>query len=165
MNKRGQMEIMGLAVIVILVVIGIFLAIRFLSKPSDSGPDLMDKKIATSFLNTLLADKLEARECKNGVELKEMLQDCTEKPELMKKCTAPVTYCAKAQEITKGILSETFKKRGKGYEFRLQRNEGSAVHEIMSDSYKCPVTSDKQQVNYEIPTQSGTISLILKMCN
>lgn len=73
-NKQGQMEIMGLVIIIILVSIGMLFAVQFLLK-NPAGREtaaVKESTVAANFLNTLLST---TTECYNR-NMKELLQDC-----------------------------------------------------------------------------------------
>ena len=73
-NKRGQMEIMGLVIIVILVAIGMLFAIQFLMKKpvSRETAAVKESALAANFLNAMLST---STDCFDR-NMRELLQDC-----------------------------------------------------------------------------------------
>jgi hypothetical protein len=73
-NKRGQMEIMGLVIIVILVAIGMLFAIQFLiNAPAGRETSAVkESTMAANLLNTMLST---TTECYDR-NIRELLQDC-----------------------------------------------------------------------------------------
>ncbi|MBI2133203.1 hypothetical protein HYU11_00825 [Candidatus Woesearchaeota archaeon] len=167
--SRAQTEMIGLAIIVLIMIIGMVFAMKFLIKEPKILSDAGDKQVATAFLNTLLSDKLEVNECKVGVELKELIQDCSTPPELPNRCADnTITYCQKAETVIKGILEGSLKPRKKEYEFYLCSKDlkncapGKAVIEDVSNQRMC--RQDKTQVIYPLPTEYGTVFTVLNIC-
>jgi hypothetical protein len=76
MYKKSQMEIMGLAMIMILVTLGIFFIALFTGKGDDSlTQGANEKQLAGIILNSLL--KMNAPECGNK-NIESLIQDCQE---------------------------------------------------------------------------------------
>jgi len=73
-NKKSQMEIMGLVIIIILVSIGMLFAIQFLMKKPTGRETAAVKEstVAANFLNTMLST---TTDCYKR-NMKELLQDC-----------------------------------------------------------------------------------------
>ncbi len=165
-SRKAQMEILGLAVVVILLIIGMLFAMKYMIKKPEIRTEASDKQLAIAFLNTLLADKLEVTDCKQGVELKELLQDCTSPVERKNMCSDGTTaYCTKAGDVTKSILTSTFGTMKKEYKFELKKVDKSAPPLISAESSKCTSNSNKVQVTYPLPTDGGTIFAVLSICS
>lgn len=163
-SRKAQMEILGLAVVVILLIIGMLFAMKYMIKKPEIRTEASDKQLAIAFLNTLTADKLEVTDCKQGVELKELLQDCTSPAERKSMCSDGTTaYCIKAGDVTKSILKDTLGTMKKEYDFKLQKADKSAL--ISAASGKCTSGSNKVQVTYPLPTDGGTIFAVLSICS
>jgi hypothetical protein len=79
-NKRGQMEIMGLVVVVILIIIGVLFAIRFvvLKEPTDIKQSYRRSQLASNLGVAIL--KTSAEECR-GTSVKELIIDWANRPE------------------------------------------------------------------------------------
>jgi len=72
-DRRGQMEIMGLTIIMILVVLGILFGIRVMSKPPvELEREFKEKTMSVNYLNTLLGT---TTDCYKGT-FRELIQDC-----------------------------------------------------------------------------------------
>ncbi|MBI4438777.1 hypothetical protein HY640_02505 [Candidatus Woesearchaeota archaeon] len=157
-SRKSQIEIMGLAIAIVLVIAGLLFAMKYLTKPPEDKTSASDRQIATAFLNTLLSDKLTVSDCK-GLELKELFQDCAANTNT---CSAGKTYCDKAKEVTGQILTNTLEKRGETYEFKIQ--VGTRPPESVR-AKGCAAGSDKVQISYPLPTKQETVMLTLAMCN
>ncbi|MBI2142005.1 hypothetical protein HYU15_00770 [Candidatus Woesearchaeota archaeon] len=163
MSKKSQMEIMGLAIIVVLALVGMFFALKYMGGEETPRAEASDRQIAAAFLNTMLSDKLEVADCKQGVELKEMLQDCTAptEPDIRNTCSDGTTYCDKAKEVSGHLLKDALEKRNKDYEFRLY----TGAKTIISHQKGCKPDSDRAQSTYPMPTKYETIFLTLALCS
>ncbi len=174
MNKKAQTEMIGLAIIVMIMLVGMVFAMKFLVKNPEIRSELSDKQIGIAFLNTLLSDKLEVDECKGGVELKEMIQDCSS--EIPNHCGDGTTYCDKAKEVAATIFRDSFEEREKPYLFRVMQVDthdkpctDSFLKKMIelpeTTLHKCSEGTDRVLVNYPLPTDYGTIFVCLNICS
>ncbi len=118
-NKKGQTEILGLVIIVVLISVGILIAILIFSKPV--GQELRYEQeglLAANFLNTLL--KSDAA-CK-GRTFGEIIQACAELDiDFMGAiaCEDGRNSCFVAKSLIKDLLDETFSERNKKFFFSI----------------------------------------------
>lgn len=159
------MEIMGLAIVVVLALVGMLFAVKYMASGETPRAEASDRQLSTAFLNTMLADKLEVAGCKQGVELKELFQDCTAptEPDLRNTCSDGKTYCDKAKEVSEQLLKDTFEKRHKTYEFRVYTS--SQATPIIGIQDGCKPDSDRAQSTYPMPTKYETVFLTLALCS
>ena len=75
--KKSQMEMMGIAIIVVLLAFGLLFVIRFVLKEDrpETKESFIESKLASSVMDTLL--KTTATECR-GFSLGELIKDCRE---------------------------------------------------------------------------------------
>ena len=73
-RKRSQMEIMGLAIIMILVMLGVLFAIRFVLKKPDTDirKSYLESQQASNMINAMLGTTTDCHD----TTIKELLQDC-----------------------------------------------------------------------------------------
>tara|TARA_B100000315_G_C14425095_1_gene517425 strand:- start:7 stop:633 length:627 start_codon:yes stop_codon:yes gene_type:complete len=100
MKRRAQTEIMGLAIVIILIVIGMTFVIRFIiaEEPVDYKKDFTHSELATNMLNTFL--ETTSKGCKQ-LSMTELLQNCgatssgsTPSEQINCKCIeSPADYC------------------------------------------------------------------------
>jgi len=107
MNKKSQMEIMGLVVIVILVSIAMLFVIRFviLQPAEDYKSDYVSMEIASNLVSAIL--KTTSPDCYHNT-FRELLQDCAENennPSII--CTNGQNSCDFAYDKIDYILDDT----------------------------------------------------------
>jgi len=72
-KTRGQMEIMGLTIVVILVILGILFGIRVMSRPeTDLAKEFKTKTMSVNYLNVLLGTTTDCHKA----TFRELIQDC-----------------------------------------------------------------------------------------
>lgn len=113
--KKSQTEIMGLAIIVVIIIFGVLLALIFF-KPSQSiKADITDSTLASSMLTVIAETTLDCKQ----TELISLLQDCAENVENKQYCNAADTdACGKVIGIiNESILQKTLEVWNKKYSF------------------------------------------------
>ena len=74
-NKKSQMEIMGLAIVVVLLILGLLFALRFVlfKTPQTYRKEYTETQLAANMLNTLLNTNTEC----NYISVSELLSDAS----------------------------------------------------------------------------------------
>jgi hypothetical protein len=77
MKKKGQMEIMGLAIVVVLLVLGMLFAVRFIlfKEAPTYRKEYTETQLAANMLNTILNTNVDI-DCSN-IAIGELLQDAS----------------------------------------------------------------------------------------
>lgn len=172
-GKKSQMEIIGLAIIVAIALIGMFFAIKYLTKTRERSTEASDKQIASSFINTLLSEKFEIESCKQGIEMKELIKDCTAQADRQQACSsssslgATLTYCQKARESTQQILNAAFgDQQNIQYEFKAEKSNIDGNTEIWSISRGCSTYKNKVLAPpYVLPTDNEPVIISMGICS
>jgi hypothetical protein len=162
MAVRAQMEIMGLAIIVVIIILGLVISLSLMrpGKLTDVSIDSQDSTLASNMLNVMLKTTLDC-----DLELKNLIQDCAEGVRNKEYCSAAETDpCAKSQEIIGYILNETLGKMKKDYAF-----EAGTILKIPSDPTCTKASVGKRytsrlQESYPLPTKRGTITITIYIC-
>lgn len=155
--KKSQMEIMGLAIIIILLSIGMLFAVKFmLKKPSvDTIKTAKESALAANVLNVLLNTNTP---CAHRT-IKELLQDCARTGGVIDCGTTKSCTFAKEQITT--ILDATFQQRNKAYQFSI--TGAPETQKISATNGQC--TNDKEAKQHPLPVTPGfDITLKLELC-
>ena len=169
--KKAQTEILGLAIVVVLVIIATLLVVKFgFSKSTNSRNDFTSSEEASNILSTFL--RTSAPGCRQLITMTELLQDCAQGESLCcKNCNTPdaVYSCSFVQSAAEEILSGTLDAEKKRYEFtacsnfdmkEIKCNDARPLVEI---GQGCP--GAKKLKIFPVPTNSGTIYVKLEICN
>ena len=75
--RKGQMEIIGLAIVVVILLIGMVIALRFLvfKKPDSTRASFVSAELASNTINTFL--ETTAIDC-SKTKMEELIQDCAQ---------------------------------------------------------------------------------------
>ena len=155
-RKKSQMEIMGLAIIFILVIFGVLFALRYvIMKPdTDIRKGFHDSTLAA---NILTAMRGTTTDCKDAT-VEQLLQDCAATKAIT---CGSVDSCAKASAVIRQILSETLEFWQRDYNFSI-----SGAFSVSGITYgKGDCRGEKEVKTQPVPTRTGTITLKLEMCN
>jgi len=135
MSNRGQMEIFGLVIIVILLAIGLLFAIIILTKtPVRDVQRVKESVMASNFLNTMMGT---TSTCERR-SVRQLLQDCAlSGPEWVSAytCKDGKKTCELAEEMIDSMLTQTLKKWGKEYKFFITGTD--AVSKITIGGGEC----------------------------
>lgn len=156
-SRRAQMEIMGLAIIFILVIFGVLFAIRFvIKKPeSDIRRGFQESALAA---NMLTAIRGTTTDC-NEATVEQLLQDCASVKRV--KCDAGISSCEKASRVMEHIFAETLEQWKVAYNFSIS-GPSFEVTAITFGQGDC--SGEKEVQTNPVPTRAGTITLRLELC-
>jgi hypothetical protein len=123
--RKSQTEIMGLAIIFVIIIFGIMISLIFLRPKESSEPDIEDSTLASNMLNVILKTTLD---CKD-IELKNLLQDCAEGTQNREYCGANDNKpCEKVTKIiNESLLQKTLGEWNKKYTFQAEVIGGSEL--------------------------------------
>ncbi len=172
--RKGQMEVMGLAIIVILVSVSMLFAISFvvLKKPTSYKSEFTQTELASNMLSTLLETTIP--NC-NDLNMKDLYKDCAIDPlNPQVRCDDPgcwlnyslgvgeqCTSCEFINYTTQVILSETLGKWNTGYGFIARTSTDTLV-----SVGRCPGV--KKHKIYPIPIDpsgKNILDVSLDVCN
>ena len=156
MMKKAQTEIMGLAIVVILLVLGMTFVIRFMidKEPIDFKKRYTQAEIASNMLNTFL--KSTSRDC-NELSMTELLQDCSHTKSII--CQNGMLSCDYVEDTAQEVFGKTLETWNFDYELRVFRDIANPIFTL---GLACPLS--KKSKTFFIPTSSGTLSVILDVC-
>ena len=155
MRKKSQMEIMGLAIIFILVIFGVLFAIRFVIKKPDADIRLgfQESMLAANMLTSIRGTTTDCREA----TVEQLLQDCASTKSI--KCEG-MNSCKKADDVIGLMLNKTLSEWKKSYSFTI-----TGTFDVSQITYGAGDCSGEKEVKtHPIPTRAGTITLRLELC-
>lgn len=174
---KGQTEILGIAIVVVLVIMGLLFLLRF-STPGDS--DILKQRlgraqIANNVISAMLATSDTVCDAVKKPRLQDLLIDCAEnQPSGSVVCkqqsTKPTLSCQYVKGvIAEEILAKTVEKWKYGYEFSVKREDKLIIPELKKTSAgqdgKCPAIAELDSQEYPLPTTTDIIKVKLKICN
>jgi len=171
-NERGQMEMLGLAIIMVIVLLGIMFALRFFFFAPQDNPtqDARDVQLGANLLDTMMETTMTCR----GVPLVTLLQDCanggpiscdditiTDAGGTTVKVIEGGTNCEHAQNVLNYFFSKTLDSWQRKYEFSV---EGPGpVANIAANNGHCD--SGSQLITRPRPIGGGqTMTINLRLC-
>jgi len=156
--RKGQMEVMGLAIIIILVILGILFGIQFLKEePTEIRAEFEQKTLATSFLNTMLGT---TSNCHKAT-FRELVQDCAQGGQIA--CPSGRNSCQEAQQDFQFMLTEVLDSRKQGYKL-IAKGPGQ-IEQLLTIDSDNPCEGERVAGVQNIPTRLGTpVEFILQIC-
>lgn len=161
MNKKAQFEMIGMAIVVTLVILGMFIAIRLqmFSTPSTIQTEYGQVQLASNFLNTMLITNTD---CGDRI-MRELLIDCAHNKAI--KCDNEDS-CTRAEKIMDQILSKTLDEWNAKYLLTL-KTKGSQIAGIDEKRNDCvPDEMDTEMPGiYYYNLEGGkTLTIRLDLC-
>lgn len=168
MKKNAQMEIVGLAMIVILISLGLLFFIRFglFKPPTTHSKEYEQSELAANFLNTL--QDTNAPEC-SGVKFSTLFQDCA--TDKIIPCSKGGNSCIYIEQTMIEILSKTFDKWKVKYYFiaskdatDLKSSNETRIFQPIGDLSDCKGWKLGQQP-LPLDTPGDYVYLLLYLCD
>jgi len=157
-NKKSQAEIIGLAIIVILITMGLLFFVKFgiSNKKDDTKGSFVNSELASNMVTVLLKT---TTDCKKS-SVSDLFQDYATFNNI--NCDG-MNSDEKLNETMDIIFGETLEKWEKSYKFRAYSSSG----QIRGRSYgnKCNGYSNRKSTTYPIPTDWGTLFITLDICS
>ena len=156
LSKKSQMEILGLAIVVVLLILGFIFVVKFiaLKKPGTLKKEVVESQVASSFISTYLSTSVE--EC-SGLTATELLQDCATQGGI--SCQDHVGSCDKAREVAAAIFSGTFEQWKWKYEMTASLSGRPAIMQLGTSC-----SGQKRSKTFPLPTKAGTLIVKLDIC-
>ena len=150
------MEILGLAIVVVLILVATIFIVRFLllKAPTEYRKGFVSSELASNMLNTFL--KTAAKEC-SQLTMTELLQDCSQGESIT--CDNGQGACEFVNSTANLILAKTLNKWSMSYEFLAYTD----ANLVLIKSGK-PCRAEKRSKLFPIPTNTATIYVKLDIC-
>lgn len=156
-RKNGQIEIMGLLLIIVLFAFGILLALYFVLSPSDTS---VSQQVKESIIagNTITSMRKTTTTCFERT-VEELLEDCARTGGAL-QCPSGASTCNVAETVITEILDLTFDELQRDYYFTI---EGATYFDSLTFGQKCPGALESKQE--PVPVGVGfDILLTLDIC-
>ncbi|MFC1686855.1 hypothetical protein ACFL0E_00675 [Nanoarchaeota archaeon] len=173
--KRGQMELIGLVVIVILITLGMLFMAQFALKSDPKKKIFVRKGLAYSTMGALMKTEVKCDELVKGVTKsnmppigEELIEDCA-----VNKMDPMYTRCGenKCEFLEKAIgslLKETLGKWNKHYEFKSELLSGKTPILLFTikdkDKKGCPKERDSSGL-FPLNSDLGIVENVLYVCD
>ncbi len=157
------MEIMGLAVIVILLSLGLFFITRFsITNPSQNqAQSFQQKQLAASFINTLLST---SANCTGPASFTDLIVEMADPESSLLTCPDGGLY-QHFNTTVMPLLSQTLDRWNYKYQLDILYPLAAPNGHDVSISGNCTTTSQSESYTQPIPTtDSGTILVKMKIC-
>lgn len=171
MKKKAQLEMIGIAIVVVLVVLGFLFVLKAMSKPPiDTQASFLRTHISQDVLNTM---SITDASC-GGIDMTELLKACAEGASV--ECGEP---CAYFNDSMKMVLKLTLDEQNLPYRLRVYTTDepplsprdttGSIFIEGLGcneDSLKTGRYAIKEKPGMIIiPSKAGDIKMMLEICS
>jgi hypothetical protein len=171
-TKKAQMEMIGIALVVVIIIIGFLFVLKSMSKPpAEVQAGFVRAHIAQDVLNAMsIADA----NC-GGLDMTELIKACVE-GEREVACGDP---CIVFRDSVQVILSSTLEKQKLPYRFRVYKqseppkDESESVSGLFFEYSGCNTTSIrrgyyaiKEKPGWQIiPSNTGDVKMMLEVCS
>ena len=155
-KKKAQMEILGLAIVVVLILVATIFVVRFLvlKTPTEYRKGFVSAELASNMLNAFL--KTAAKDC-SQLTMTELLQDCAQSRGIV--CDNGQDSCQFAESIAKDIFSKTLDTWNMRYEFLAYTDLSKPMIKIGK-----PCRAEKRSKLFPIPISTATMYTKLDIC-
>jgi len=166
-SRKSQMEIMGLMIVVILLIVGVLFAVKFvvLKKPPEVRQTFSRTQMASNMGLALMSSTTEY--CR-GTAIKDLLIDCAEWPEAggTITCDDGRRSCSYVNSTIGRILNQTLDAWNVRYYITAGTSKRLDEQIIYFSSRGC--TADKQQPgeseSFFLPSSRGLLTLKVFIC-
>lgn len=163
MRRKAQMEILGLAIVVILLTLVGLIVLRFFvnKEPSETRKNFVESEFAKTFLNTMLKT---SSGCKKTT-FQELLQVCATLESI--SCNSE-NSCVYARGRIAMLLEKSLVIQGKEYELTAKKasSDAEVFSAIKSDGYNEFCQNNHESSNpVPVPLYSDSLILMLNVCS
>ncbi|MBI4151287.1 hypothetical protein HY492_04115 [Candidatus Woesearchaeota archaeon] len=152
---RGQMEILGLAIIVVLIMLGVLFAVMFVLRApaSNVAQEYKESQLAASLITAMLGTTTPC----NDASVTELLQDCA----VLNRLECPAgDSCAQAQDAIGQMLAGTLETWKRSYQFSI--TGAYNVEQLTFASGDC--SGERESSTNPVPTPGGALQVRLDLC-
>ena len=165
-STKAQMEIMGLMVIIILIIVGVLFAIKFvvLKKPTEIRQTYSRTQMASNIGTALLQS--ETANCR-GTSITELLTDWAEWPEQYGTITCGDYSKAGiyANKTISLILNQTLNKWRVSYQIKGYTNKAKGSELFVFNNRGCTDSVPGESELFFLPTDRGVLTVKIFICS
>lgn len=155
------MEILGLAIVVVLIMLGVLFAVLFVLKSPDSSTEQTYKESQLS--SSLVTSMLGTTTACNDATVTELLQDCA----VYSRIDCGQTSCDAARDAIQIMLGGTLKEWKRSYRFSITGGggytPGEGIQSITDENGDC--SGDIESSTNPVPTAGGPLQVTLQLCS
>lgn len=171
-NRRGQMEMLGLAIVIVIILMGILLAMRFffLVPQEDPTQAARDVQLGANLLDTMMETTMVCR----GVPLVTLVQDCFSGGPIacdeVKDASNTVSIaggsnCEHAHSVMAYMFNSTLVAWNRGFEFSIEPRRTTADGDELFVFKNIGCAGSYQTITRPRPIGNGQmITLTLRLC-
>ena len=160
------MEIFGLMIVVILLIIGVLFAVKFvvLKKPPEVRQSFSRTQL-TSNLGIALMDA--TTEACRGTALKDLMTDCAEWPEIggTITCEGGTLSCSYMREAIQQILNSTVNVWQVKYEIKAGTSKKAEDQIFYFSNRECTSNMPGNSESFFLPTNRGLLTMNIFICS
>lgn len=162
--NKGQMEIFGIAIVVVVLLMGALFALRLTNNDADESDQNTFNRVqmSTNFLNSMLTT---TSECK-GLKMSEVYEKCAVESSFM--CYQNQDVCDYLNESTYFMLNATLRNWGVPYHFKAQITKNPNLITEFKNGCDTATTTRGRNSMYPISLYasgvSGTLVVSLFVC-
>ncbi|MFC1801141.1 hypothetical protein ACFLZB_01660 [Nanoarchaeota archaeon] len=154
-TRKGQMEIIGLVIIVILIAVAMIFFIQFsLTKEPSQSRETFTRKLMARSTNNAIFESMTT--C--GVAFSELYKDCASGGGLGYNCGMDNT-CVYVEKEVASILNQTLAQWNNDYQFKIYVGDQTKVNIVQGDC----LNSKDEGTNY-VRSQGSLVYINLKVC-
>jgi hypothetical protein len=184
-SKWGQMEIIGLVIIVILITIGMLFMAQFAFKEDKQKRIFTRELLAYSTMSALMKTTITDTTCATGYGVetspqveKDLLEDCADNYDTRENCGDSLYQCGNThsccylnQTLSKllnatigdGLLNKRYELRS--HLFVLGNEKGVPLVNVVSSRGGCPLVERDTSKPFFLNTKLGLVESVLYICN
>lgn len=154
--KKAQMEILGLAIVVVIIVVAMVFVVRFMliQPQSDYRKPFVNSEMASNMLNSFL--KTAASQC-SQLTMTELLEDCAQSKSIA--CSNSQDSCAYVDSTARAIFEKTLEEWNLGYGFLAYTDKDKPLIQLGSGC-----SGERRSKLFAIPTSTATVYVYLELC-
>jgi hypothetical protein len=160
MNKRSQVEIMGLIIIVILVAVAMIFVLQFMVVRR--APTIKTYSQAEIAENMLTAMRYTTTEC-NSLTMSELLKKCVEEPLSDFDCPGNMDYCEFVEQKANYLFEQTLDKWNRPYKLSIFIPEG--IFDYNKTNPNLPCKGERRAATHILKTDVGLMTIRLDVCD